>query len=108
MAASCHGRRRGDSLAQPSVAQPSLLGTIIMTDIVIAQKSPFPTEVEAGKKYAWCACGKSASQPFCDGSHKGSGLSPVIFTAERTQTVWLCGCKHTHERPFCDGTHERL
>ncbi len=79
-----------------------------MTDAVIAQKSPFPVEVEAGKKYAWCACGRSATQPYCNGSHKGSGLSPLIFIAGKTETVWLCGCKHTKERPFCDGSHESL
>ena len=40
----------------------------------IAQKSPYRMEVEAGKSYWWCACGKSASQPFCDGSHQGQRL----------------------------------
>ena len=52
----------------------------------IAQKSPFEVQVEAGKSYWWCACGKSASQPFCDGSHKGSGFAPVEFVAERDST----------------------
>ena len=79
-----------------------------MTDAVIAQKAPFAVEVEMGKKYAWCACGRSATQPYCNGSHKGSGLSPLIFIAGKTETVWLCGCKHTKERPFCDGTHGSL
>ena len=79
-----------------------------MTQVVVAQKSPFPFAAEAGKKYAWCACGRSATQPFCDGSHKGSGLAPVIFTAEKSETLWMCGCKHTKEPPFCDGTHNTL
>jgi CDGSH-type Zn-finger protein len=79
-----------------------------MTDAVIAQRSPFPVEVEAGKKYFWCACGRSAMQPYCDGSHKGTGLTPLLFVAEKTEMVWLCGCKRTHEPPFCDGTHELL
>ncbi|MBK8174105.1 MAG: CDGSH iron-sulfur domain-containing protein [Rhodospirillales bacterium] len=79
-----------------------------MTEAVIAQKSPFPVAVEAGKKYAWCACGRSATQPFCDGTHKGSAFAPVIFTAEATETVWLCGCKRTHQPPMCDGTHGTL
>jgi CDGSH-type Zn-finger protein len=79
-----------------------------MADAVVAQKSPYPFEVQAGHRYAWCACGRSQSQPFCDGSHKGSGLRPVFFTAERSETVWLCGCKHSHQPPFCDGSHEAL
>jgi CDGSH iron-sulfur domain-containing protein 3 len=108
MAASCHGCRRDDSLATLGFPLSRPEESKIMTDAVIAQRSPFPAEVEAGKKYAWCRCGRSATQPYCDGSHKGTGLSPVIFVAEKTETVWLCGCKHTKERPFCDGTHESL
>lgn len=79
-----------------------------MAEAVIAQRSPFPVEVELGKKYAWCACGRSAIQPYCDGSHKSVGLAPLIFMAEKTETVWLCGCKHTKEPPFCDGSHKSL
>ena len=79
-----------------------------MRDVVIAQKSPFRFDVEAGKKYTWCACGRSAVQPFCDGSHKGTGLTPVIFVAEKSEMLWMCGCKHTKQPPFCDGTHESL
>ncbi|MEL6794930.1 MAG: CDGSH iron-sulfur domain-containing protein, partial [Pseudomonadota bacterium] len=60
---------------------------------IIAQKAPYPVEVEAGKSYFWCACGKSANQPFCDGSHKDTGLNPVKFTAEEDGKVFFCGCK---------------
>jgi len=74
----------------------------------IAQKSPYATEVEDGKTYYWCACGRSASQPFCDGSHKDTGIEPVAFTADKTGTVYLCGCKRTGNKPFCDGSHEAL
>ncbi len=79
-----------------------------MADPVIAQKSPYPVDVEAGKKYFWCSCGRSRKQPFCDGSHQGTGLSPLSFVAENTETLWLCGCKRTHMRPQCDGSHETL
>ncbi|QNT69838.1 CDGSH iron-sulfur domain-containing protein [Defluviicoccus vanus] len=65
-------------------------------------------DVEAGRRYAWCSCGRSSNQPFCDGSHQGTGLMPVLFTPERTETVYLCGCKHTQDKPYCDGTHENL
>jgi Uncharacterized conserved protein len=79
-----------------------------MTAAVIAQKSPIPVAVEAGRKYAWCACGRSATQPFCDGAHKGSEFTPLIFTAERSETLWLCACKQTRRQPTCDGTHKSL
>ena len=79
-----------------------------MADPVIVQKSPYPVQVEAGKSYHWCACGHSANQPFCDGSHKGTGMTPVKFEATETKTVYLCGCKHTGNRPFCDGSHSKL
>ena len=74
----------------------------------IAQKGPYPVDVEAGKKYFWCACGKSASQPFCDGSHKDTEFTPVKFEAETDRTLYFCGCKHTAGRPLCDGSHNKL
>ena len=73
-----------------------------------AQKAPYNFTVEAGKRYVWCACGRSGNQPFCDGSHKAVGLSPVAFIAEKTEKVWFCGCKGTGTKPFCDGTHNTL
>ncbi len=79
-----------------------------MSDPVVVQKGPYPVQVEAGKSYHWCACGHSANQPFCDGSHKGTGMTPVKFDAVETKTVYLCGCKHTGNRPFCDGQHSKL
>ena len=79
-----------------------------MSEAVVAQKSPYSVEVEAGKAYWWCACGRSKSQPLCDGSHKGSGLTPVKYEADRSETVWFCGCKQTRGRPLCDGTHSTL
>lgn len=79
-----------------------------MTEPVITQKAPFGVEVEAGKSYFWCACGKSANQPFCDGSHKGSGISPMKYEATETKKVHFCGCRHSHNLPLCDGTHKSL
>ena len=75
---------------------------------VVAQSSPFVVAVEAGKVYAWCACGRSAKQPFCDGSHKGTAFQPVSFKAEKADTVYFCGCKHSKNRPLCDGSHKNL
>ena len=75
---------------------------------IIAQKAPFPVDVDEGKSYFWCSCGKSAKQPFCDGSHKGSAFSPVKYTADETKKVFLCGCKQTAKSPLCDGTHKGL
>jgi CDGSH-type Zn-finger protein len=79
-----------------------------MSNPVIAQKSPFAVEVEAGKSYWWCACGKSQSQPFCDGSHVGTGINPVEYKAETTGTVYFCGCKHSKNGVMCDGSHSDL
>jgi CDGSH-type Zn-finger protein len=79
-----------------------------MSDPVIAQKGPYPVEIEAGKTYFWCACGRSAKQPFCDGSHKGSAFAPIAYKAQESGEVWFCGCKHSADKPFCDGTHEGL
>ena len=79
-----------------------------MTEAVIAAKAPMPVDVEAGKTYWWCACGRSARQPFCDGSHQGTGLEPVRYDATETQRVWFCACKQSARSPLCDGTHKRL
>jgi len=76
-----------------------------MADPVPAQLSPYLVELTEGRTYSWCRCGQSTRQPFCDGSHKGTGIEPVIFTAERTEAVNLCGCKQTGDEPFCDGSH---
>ncbi|MCL4766256.1 MAG: CDGSH iron-sulfur domain-containing protein [Hyphomicrobiaceae bacterium] len=73
-----------------------------------AQKGPYQVELVMGRAYLWCACGRSAKQPFCDGSHKGTGLEPVRFVAETSGTVNLCGCKTTDDQPFCDGSHNLL
>ena len=79
-----------------------------MEAAIPAQKAPYKVEVEEGKRYFWCACGRSAKQPFCDGSHKDTGLSPMLFTAEKYEELWFCGCKATGGQPFCDGTHNTL
>jgi CDGSH-type Zn-finger protein len=75
---------------------------------LMPQKSPYRIDVEAGKTYWWCACGKSAKQPFCDGSHKGTGFAPVKFEATQSESFPFCGCKKTGKEPRCDGTHRSL
>ena len=79
-----------------------------MTEAVIAARAPIPVDVEAGKTYYWCACGKSANQPFCDGSHKGGPFNPQAYTPAQSGKVWLCACKRSHKAPLCDGTHKTL
>lgn len=75
---------------------------------VIAKRNPYLVELEANKKYFWCACGKSAKQPFCDGSHKGTEFKPLAFEVPESKKYALCGCKHTKNPAFCDGTHTKL
>jgi CDGSH-type Zn-finger protein len=77
-------------------------------DGFVAEMNPYLVEVEAGKTYFWCACGRSKKQPFCDGSHVGTSTLPRPFKAERSEAVYLCGCKQSADAPFCDGTHNIL
>ena len=71
----------------------------------ISQKSPFIVPTEEGKTYFWCACGKSQKQPFCDGSHSGTGVSPIMYKATKTGNTAFCGCRHSNKLPLCDGSH---
>ncbi|NNF02535.1 MAG: CDGSH iron-sulfur domain-containing protein [Bacteroidia bacterium] len=73
----------------------------------IPQKNPYVITCEPGT-YAWCACGKSSKQPYCDGSHKGSEFSPVIEKITETKIVAWCGCKNSGNKPFCDGSHSKI
>ena len=75
--------------------------------IPINMQGPCCVELEAGKRYFWCACGKSAREPFCDGSHKGTGIIPLSFVADENQSVKLCGCQKTQNPPYCDGSHNK-
>ena len=81
-----------------------------MSQPKIAQKSPYMIEVSTGEKKAWCSCGYSSKQPFCDGSHarEKTGLSPMICEMAKTGKVYFCGCKQTKNPPYCDGTHSSL
>lgn len=71
------------------------------------QTTPYEAELEAGD-YWWCSCGKSKTQPLCDGAHKDTDFEPVKFTVDEKKTLWLCGCKQTKTPPFCDGAHNKL
>jgi len=79
-----------------------------MADPIIAGKSPLEVDVKAGESYWWCSCGHSKNQPWCDGSHAGTGMGPKEYTAPRDRTLWLCTCKQTQKGPFCDGAHNSL
>lgn len=78
-----------------------------MTGPNIAQKGPYIVQLEPGT-YWWCACGRSANQPFCDGSHKDTPFTPRQVTVTDRGPIALCGCKHSGNKPFCDGTHNKL
>jgi CDGSH-type Zn-finger protein len=74
----------------------------------IAFKYPIDVFLKAGKEYLWCACGRSKKEPFCDGSHKGTGIKPLRYQVISSKTVFLCQCKQTKNPPICDGSHTRL
>ena len=80
----------------------------IMEEPKIAAKEPIAVEVEAGKKYFFCACGESANQPFCDGAHSGTDFQPLAFTAEKTGKAYLCQCKKSSNAPYCNGSHSSI
>ncbi len=79
-----------------------------MDEPEIAGRSPSVVEVKAGKKYFWCACGKSKKQPFCDGAHKGTGFAPLLYDATKDGQVYFCDCKQSSRKPLCDGSHNKL
>ena len=73
-----------------------------------AGTSPEMIDLEEGKTYAWCACGKSSKKTFCDGSHQGSAFQPNVFVAEKSSKAAICLCKNTSNPPYCDGSHNKL
>ena len=74
----------------------------------VYDKVPVKVELEEGKRYAWCTCGLSDNQPWCNGAHKGTDFSPKVFVAEETKTAHMCQCKATGNPGFCDGAHKNL
>ncbi len=78
-----------------------------MSEPKIAQKSPYIVDAEP-KTYAWCACGESKNQPYCDGSHTTTEFTPHIVKITESKKVAFCGCKQSSNPPYCDGTHAKL
>jgi len=79
-----------------------------MSDPVVANNQPIEVTLKKGQKIAWCTCGRSKDQPFCDGSHRGTDFKPLMFTPPADETAWLCQCKHTQNPPYCDGSHKQF
>ena len=79
-----------------------------MSNPTVAAKNPVSVELKAGEEYYFCTCGKSANQPFCDGSHKGTDFVPRAFVADEEGEAYLCQCKQTANAPFCDGKHAKV
>ena len=79
-----------------------------MAKPIVAALGPQDVQLEKGKEYYFCRCGRSKDQPFCDGSHEGTGIEPLAFTARETGEAWLCRCKQSKDFPYCDGSHEQV
>ncbi len=79
-----------------------------MSDARIAGRQPSVQSLDSEKNYFWCSCGRSAKQPFCDGSHKETTFAPKKFSPEKDGQAYLCTCKQTATPPYCDGTHKTL
>ena len=79
-----------------------------MTQPIIADNKPAIVNLTKGEEYYFCACGRSKNQPFCDGSHAGTTITPKVFTAEEEGDAYLCMCKQSGNLPFCDGTHKKF
>ena len=94
---------RAGAVDAPTQANPDTP----MTNPDIPKRAPFVMDCQPGK-YAWCSCGKSANQPFCDGKHAGTGMTPVIEEITEARKVAWCGCKHSKNGAFCDGAHSSL
>ncbi len=72
------------------------------------QDEPFAIDVKAGETKAFCRCNKSKNGPFCDGSHKDTGMTPHMVTFDADKTIYACGCQRSDNRPFCDGSHTKI
>ena len=79
-----------------------------MSNPVIADNKPKKVSLKKGEEYAFCVCGRSNNQPFCDGSHGDTGFKPKVFKAEKDEEAVLCQCKQTGSAPYCDGTHQQF
>ena len=79
-----------------------------LNDPEIGGRALIAVEVDAGKSYWWCACGRSKTQPFCDGSHKVTSFTPIEFKPEVSGNLAFCTCKRSGKKPLCDGSHKKL
>ncbi len=79
-----------------------------MSKPIIANNKPVKVELNKGEEYHFCVCGRSKNQPFCDGSHVGTGFKPKPFVAADEGDAFLCQCKHTQNPPYCDGSHKQF
>ncbi|XP_008299321.1 CDGSH iron-sulfur domain-containing protein 3, mitochondrial-like [Stegastes partitus] len=102
--------RRPALLLPPVVSSSAVQCCLQSTQPVPARRLPYRVKVSAGKRYAWCACGHSKKQPFCDGAHRtvAPSISPLRFTPEKDQALLLCACKQTKNAPYCDGSHLKV
>lgn len=64
------------------------------------------------RRYSWCSCGYSKTQPWCDDSHRDeancTNRKSYKFEVKETVMASMCMCRQTKVPPFCDGTHNKL
>ncbi len=78
-----------------------------MSEAKRAGDVPEMIDIEAGKNYAWCSCGMSENQPWCNGAHQSTEMTPFVFKLEEGKKVAMCMCKQTSNPPYCDGSHAK-
>lgn len=79
-----------------------------MDRTIISDNKPAKIYLNKGQEYHFCTCGRSKSQPSCDGSHVGTDFTPKVIVADEDGEQFLCACKQSKNLPFCDGSHTHI
>lgn len=78
----------------------------IMKNVMNSKGQPYVVDVSANETKYICQCGMTSTPPYCDGTHQGSDIEPLAYTANVDEQLYICGCGKTAGKPFCDGSHQ--